>query len=72
MTLGDITNDDPSLYPALTRAVTSLGVPWLHVPGNHDMDLGATSDADSLASFIASSVLHLRVGRGLDGVHRHG
>lgn len=51
MTLGDITNDDPSLYPALTKAVTSLGVPWLHVPGNHDMDLGASSDADSLASF---------------------
>lgn len=51
MTLGDITNDDPSLYPLLTKAVTSLGVPWLHVPGNHDMDLGATSDADSLASY---------------------
>ena len=51
MTLGDITNDDPSLYPALTKAVTSLGVPWLHVPGNHDMDVGATTDADSLASY---------------------
>lgn len=51
MTLGDITNDDPSLYPALTKAVTSLGVPWLHVPGNHDMDIGAQSDATSLASY---------------------
>jgi len=51
MTLGDITNDDPSLYPLLVRAVTSLGVPWLHVPGNHDMDLGARSDAQSLDSF---------------------
>lgn len=51
MTLGDITNDDPSLYPALTRAVTSLGVPWLHVPGNHDMDVGASSDAASLGSY---------------------
>ncbi len=51
LTLGDITNDDPTLYPALTRAVTSLGVPWLHVPGNHDMDLGADSDAASLASY---------------------
>jgi hypothetical protein len=51
MTLGDVTNDDPSLYPALTRAVTSLGVPWLHVPGNHDMDIGASSDATSLASY---------------------
>ena len=51
MTLGDITNDDPALYPALVKAVASLGVPWLHVPGNHDMDMDATSDADSLASF---------------------
>ncbi|MGH8052635.1 MAG: calcineurin-like phosphoesterase C-terminal domain-containing protein [Stenotrophomonas sp.] len=54
MTLGDITNDDPSLYPALTKAVTSLGVPWLHVPGNHDMDVGAQSDAASLASYHRS------------------
>lgn len=51
LTLGDITNDDPSLYPLLVKAVASLGVPWLHVPGNHDMDMAATSDADSLASF---------------------
>ena len=39
MTLGDISNDDPALYPLLVKAVTSLGVPWLHVPGNHDMPL---------------------------------
>ena len=56
MTLGDVTNDDPSLYPALTRAVTSLGVPWLHVPGNHDMDIGASSDATSLASYHLSLI----------------
>src|SRR5690606_26424517 len=51
MTLGDISNDDPALYPLLVKAVTSLGVPWLHVPGNHDMDLGGRSDAASLDSF---------------------
>jgi 3',5'-cyclic AMP phosphodiesterase CpdA len=51
LTLGDITNDDPALYPALVAAVTSLGVPWLHVPGNHDMDVDARSDAASLASY---------------------
>ncbi len=51
MTLGDITNDDPALYPLLTAATTELGVPWLHVPGNHDMDLDATGDADSLRSY---------------------
>lgn len=51
MTLGDITNDDPAQYPGLVAAVASLGVPWLHVPGNHDMDVEARSDATSLASY---------------------
>lgn len=51
LTLGDITNDDMALYPALTAQTTRLGVPWLHIPGNHDMDLDATSDADALTSF---------------------
>jgi len=53
LSLGDITHDDLTLYPALNRATTSLDIPWLHAPGNHDMDLDATSDADSLASFQA-------------------
>ncbi len=26
-------------------------MPWLHIPGNHDMDLDATTDAQSLATF---------------------
>lgn len=51
VTLGDITNDVPSLYPALNEATTSLGVPWLHVPGNHDLDSEAGQDPDSLRSF---------------------
>ena len=53
VTLGDVTNDDPSLYPALNRATASLGVPWLHVPGNHDLDFEAGHDRDSLRSFHA-------------------
>lgn len=51
VTLGDVTNDDPSLYGALNQATTSLGVPWLHVPGNHDLDFDAAHDRDSLESF---------------------
>jgi len=51
LTLGDISNDDLTLYPALNRATTSLGVPWLHAPGNHDLDLDADSDETSLTSF---------------------
>jgi len=51
LSLGDIIYDDPSLYPALNSATTSLGIPWLHAPGNHDMNLDAASDTASLMSF---------------------
>ncbi|MHC9085810.1 calcineurin-like phosphoesterase C-terminal domain-containing protein [Luteimonas sp. RIT-PG2_3] len=53
LTLGDVGNDAPALYPALNAATTSIGVPWLHVAGNHDMDVGARSDGASLSSFKA-------------------
>ena len=49
--LGDVTNDDLSLYPSLNEATTMLGVPWLHVAGNHDLDFNAGHDRDSLRSF---------------------
>lgn len=53
LTLGDVSNDVAALYPALNRATTSIGVPWLHAAGNHDVDPDAGSDADALASFRA-------------------
>lgn len=51
ISLGDITNDDLSLYPSLIAATARLGVPWLHVAGNHDLDFDATRDEDSLLTF---------------------
>jgi len=51
LSLGDIVNDQPSLYPAVIAATAKLGVPWLHAAGNHDVDAGAKDDGDSLASF---------------------
>lgn len=51
LTLGDVVDDDLSLYPALNAHTASLGVPWLHVAGNHDMDLDAGRDDDALLSF---------------------
>ncbi|MDH5821533.1 calcineurin-like phosphoesterase family protein [Luteimonas sp. RD2P54] len=50
ITLGDIANDDLSLYPAINAWTTRLGVPWLHVAGNHDLDAGA-ADAGSLQTY---------------------
>ena len=51
LSLGDIVDDDLSLYPAMKRVTATLRVPWLHVAGNHDMDLDAARDEDALLTF---------------------
>jgi hypothetical protein len=51
LTLGDVVDDDLSLYPALNEQTARLRIPWLHIAGNHDLDFDAASDEDSLSSF---------------------
>lgn len=51
LSLGDITSDDLSLYPQINAVTARLGVPWLHAPGNHDLDFDARRDEDSLLSY---------------------
>jgi 3',5'-cyclic AMP phosphodiesterase CpdA len=51
ISLGDIAGDNPALYPAVKAVDAELGLPWLYVPGNHDIDANAASDADSLHAF---------------------
>lgn len=51
ITLGDLVDDKAQLYPALKAVDASLGLPWLHAPGNHDIDPQAPSDVDSLRAF---------------------
>ena len=51
ITLGDLVDDQPALLPSVKAVTAELGVPWLHAPGNHDVDPDATSDADSLGAF---------------------
>jgi hypothetical protein len=53
LSLGDIVDDDLSLYPGMVSATTSLGLPWLHLPGNHDLDFDAPRDEDSLLTYRA-------------------
>lgn len=48
ITLGDLVDDALDLYPALNQVNAALGIPWLHAPGNHDVDRDAVDD--SLAS----------------------
>lgn len=51
LSLGDIVDDDLSLYPAINRETARMRVPWLHAAGNHDIDAGARDDADALRTF---------------------
>ena len=51
LSLGDIAGDAPSLYPMVKAADAELGIPWLYVPGNHDIDADARDDAGSLRGF---------------------
>lgn len=51
LTLGDVVDDDLSLYPALNAQTKRLQIPWLHIAGNHDLDFDAPRDEDSLSSF---------------------
>lgn len=51
ITLGDVVDDDLALYPQINKVTGGTGVPWLHAPGNHDLDFDAASDATSLLTF---------------------
>ena len=53
LSLGDVVNDDLTLLAPVRRATARLGLPWLHLPGNHDLDFDATRDEDSLLSYRA-------------------
>ena len=51
LTLGDVVDDDLSLYSQLNQVTRRLQVPWLHIAGNHDLDIDATRDEDSLLTY---------------------
>ncbi|WP_240097953.1 calcineurin-like phosphoesterase C-terminal domain-containing protein [Thermomonas flagellata] len=51
LVLGDVVDDRPDLYPAVRGVLDGLGLRWLYVPGNHDIDPGAREDAGSLTHF---------------------
>lgn len=54
LTLGDVVHDDLALYPAMKAATARLGLPWMHLAGNHDLDFDAANDEDSLRTYRAN------------------
>lgn len=51
ISLGDIVDDDLSLFPSMLQTMAQLRTPWLHVAGNHDIDFDAGSDRASLDTY---------------------
>ncbi|GAA4805243.1 calcineurin-like phosphoesterase family protein [Lysobacter hankyongensis] len=51
LTLGDVVDDALDLYPALNAETRRIGVPWLHIAGNHDLDFDVARDEDSLLTY---------------------
>ena len=49
--LGDIMYDDLSLYEYYCQVLGQTGIPFYHVPGNHDMNYDAADDLHSLETF---------------------
>lgn len=50
-TLGDIVGDRPDLFEAMNAATGKIGLPWFHVPGNHDMNYDAKNQDQADESF---------------------
>jgi hypothetical protein len=48
---GDLVFDDLSLFPGYEAAVRAMGVPFVQVVGNHDLNFDAPADPGSTATF---------------------
>lgn len=44
LTVGDIVNDTLSLFPRHNAIVSTIGIPWWNLPGNHDMNFDVPDD----------------------------
>lgn len=49
ITLGDLVGDNLSLFERYNQIISQIGVPWWNLPGNHDLDFSAASQAGARA-----------------------
>ncbi len=47
VTLGDIVFDNLDMFPSIIESKATVGIPWIYVLGNHDIDLSADNNADA-------------------------
>jgi hypothetical protein len=53
LVLGDIAANDLSLYEDYKDLISRIGIPFYHVPGNHDLNFDSPDDGHSLETFIS-------------------
>jgi len=47
ITLGDVVFDNLSLFDHLTSSISSIGIPWWYILGNHDLDYSGENNTDA-------------------------
>ncbi len=51
VTLGDLVFDDLNLFDPLNQVVGQIGIPWIHVLGNHDIDFSAETNWNARGAY---------------------
>ncbi len=51
VSMGDLVGDDLELFVPLNRVVSAMGVPWVNVYGNHDMNFDTAHDWEADETF---------------------
>ncbi|MBS3774036.1 MAG: calcineurin-like phosphoesterase family protein [Bacteroidales bacterium] len=47
VTLGDVVFDDLNLFDHLTSSISTIGIPWKYLTGNHDIDFSGNNNTDA-------------------------
>lgn len=51
ISLGDLVDNDLDLFKPLNEVLALTGIPWYHIPGNHDINFMSPDDAHSDETF---------------------
>lgn len=51
-TLGDLVFDDLDLFEPLNEIIGTIGLPWRHIIGNHDIDFSANNNWDARGAYF--------------------
>ncbi len=53
ITLGDLVFDDLDLFSRINETIATIGIPWRHVIGNHDLDFSADDNTGARGAYYS-------------------